>query len=98
MLQTGTTIARYLEKHFKLTWNGKELPVGFLGYEMSDDLQALWIYLAANTREELQTISVQQTVLTEVFSDQRNLVKVAANGRETTLLLSKDKPRDKFRF
>jgi hypothetical protein len=59
MPQAPRYIAAYLAKHFKLTWNGTELPVGMLGYELSDDLQALWIYAQAKTREDLQSISVQ---------------------------------------
>ncbi|MEL6142402.1 MAG: DUF6702 family protein [Bacteroidota bacterium] len=98
MQQTGATIASYLEKHFTLTWNGQPLPVGFLGYELSDDLQALWIYLQAKTREDLQSISVQNTILTEIYDDQKNLVKVVANSKETTLLLSRDTPKEKYSF
>lgn len=98
MPQAPRHIAAYLEKHFKLTWNGNPLPVGMLGYELSDDLQALWIYAQAKTREDLQSISIQNSILTEVFSDQKNIVKVEAGDKTTTLLTSHDRTEAKYRF
>jgi len=99
--QAKATVARYLDKHFKLIWNGTELPVGLLGYELSDDLQALWIYLQAKSREMPTSLSVQNTVLTELYDDQRNLIKVISSdgdSRGTTLLLSRDQPSAKHQF
>lgn len=97
--QTPKVITRYLEKHFKITWNGEKLPVGLLGYEMSDDLQALWIFLAADTRQAPETVTVEQTALTEIYDDQRNMIKVFGNkGKGITLLTSKDHPTAQFDF
>jgi hypothetical protein len=96
--QTGELIARYLEKNFQLTWNGIPLPTGLLGYEMSDDLQALWIYLAADTKSAPNSVRVQQTALTELYDDQRNVIKIFAGTKSTTLLTSRDKPVVKYDF
>ncbi|PHI19630.1 hypothetical protein CEQ90_12220 [Lewinellaceae bacterium SD302] len=97
--QTPKVIARYLEKSFKVNWNGEELPTGLLGYEMSDDLQALWIYLAADSRMPPQKVTVEQTVLTEIYGDQRNMLKVFdGNGKSNTLLTSREHPVAEFEF
>lgn len=98
MPQAQRHVAAYLEKHFKLTWNGTDLPVGMLGYELSDDMQALWIYGQAKTQEDLQSISIQNSILTEVFDDQKNIVKVEAGGKTTTLLTSYDRAEAKYSF
>ena len=98
MPQAPRHIAAYLEKHFKLTWNGTPLPVGMLGYELSDDMQALWIYGQAKTQEDLQNISVQNSILTEVFDDQKNIVKVEAGEKTTTLLTSRDREEAEYSF
>lgn len=95
MPQTPRHLAAYLEKHFKLTWNGKPLPVGLLGYELSDDLQALWIYAQAKTREDLRSIGIQNSLLTEIYDDQKNIVKVEAGDKSTTLLTSHDRTEAK---
>lgn len=98
MPQTAEVIARYLEKHFELSWNGGPIPVGMLGFELSDDLQALWIYLQAKTTASPQSIAVRNTVITEIYEDQRNLVKLVGGDKETTLLLSRDRPSAQHNF
>lgn len=96
--QTPQVILRYLNNHFKINWNGQEIPNQLLGYEMSDDLQALWIYLAADSKEAPENVTIQNTVLTEVFSDQRNMVKVFAGEESITLLTSLESTKAKYNF
>ncbi|MEM6878197.1 MAG: DUF6702 family protein, partial [Bacteroidota bacterium] len=66
----------YLDRNFKIFWSGEELDSELVGYEISDDLQALWIYIAAEPEAPPRSIAVQQSVLTEVYDDQKNLVQV----------------------
>lgn len=96
--QTGKLLARYLEKNFQLTWNGAPLPAGFLGYELSDDLQGIWIYLAADTSSPPASVRVQHTALTEIYADQRNVIKLFSGSQSTTLLTSRDKPVANYDF
>ncbi|MEM9836984.1 MAG: DUF6702 family protein [Bacteroidota bacterium] len=91
MPQTATHIARYLEKNFRINWNGTPLPIGLLGFELSDDLQALWIYAQAKTRAPLESIEIENAFLTEIYDDQKNMVKIEAGSKRTTLLLSRDR-------
>lgn len=94
MQQTSQHLSRYLEKNFRLSWNQQYLPTGMLGYEISDDMQALFVYLSANTKQPMQHIQVENTVLTEIYDDQKNIVKVRGKQgkKRTTFLLSRDKP------
>lgn len=96
--QTAKHLSRYLEKHFQINWNGKVLPTGLLGFELSDDMQALWIYLAADVAESPVEVSVQQTALTEIYDDQRNMVKLFNGEESSTLLTSKDQPFAKYKL
>lgn len=94
MQQTSQHLSRYLEKNFRLTWNGQYLPTGLLGYEVSEDMQALYIYLSGNTQQPMRQIQVENTVLTEIYDDQKNIVKVKGEQgkKRTTFLLSRDRP------
>lgn len=94
MQQTSQHLSRYLEKNFRLTWNQLYLPTGMLGYEVSEDMQALYIYLSGNTKQPMQQIQVENTVLTEIYDDQKNIVKVRSEQgkKRTTFLLSRDRP------
>lgn len=66
----------YLDQNFKIFWSGKELDRELIGYELSGDLQALWIYLAAAPDSPPASLAVQQSVFTEIYDDQKNLVQV----------------------
>lgn len=86
-------LTNYLEKNFRINWNGEDLPLEIAGYELADDLHGLWVYLAAPTEEAPVEIAITNTLVTGVYPDQKNIVKIY-NGteRSATLLMSKDRP------
>ncbi|MEM7573133.1 MAG: DUF6702 family protein [Bacteroidota bacterium] len=80
----------YLDKHFKLYWDGEELPREMIGHEPSEDMQAIWIYFVATAEKAPQKLGIRQSCLTEIYTDQRNLVQVNLGeaGRANYLLYS----------
>ena len=90
--ESGRYLTAYLEKHFKLTLNEEALATYLVGYELEDDMHGLWIYLAADEVAPPETMGVENSVLTEYFADQKNIVKLF-NGpqRVTTLLMSRNR-------
>ncbi len=99
LLELGTTeenpeseryLTAYLGKHFGIDWNGEPLPVTIVGWELEDDLHGLWIYLAAEGVEPAREVRMQNSVLTEYYADQKNIVKVyAGEERLGTLLMGR---------
>ena len=86
-------LTAYLEKHFRITWNGTDLPVDLVGYELEDDMHGFWLYLAADEVSDPDGISVENSVLTEYYADQRNIVKLFDGQRRVaTLLMDRNKP------
>ncbi|THH39792.1 DUF6702 family protein [Neolewinella litorea] len=90
---TDRYLTAYLEKHFQIQWNDKALPVQLVGYELEDDMHGLWIYLVADEVADPQGITVQNSVLTEYYADQKNIVKLF-NGQQrlATLLMDRNRP------
>ena len=89
----------YLDKHFTIGWNGEPLPLQLVGYELEDDLHGLWIYLVAEEVTAADELRVQQTVLTEYYADQKNIVKVFdGQERVATLLMDRGRPTDTATF
>lgn len=86
-------LSNYLEKNFQLEWNGKALPLTIVGYELADDLHGLWIYQVAEAVAAPTEVRITNSLMTGVFADQKNIVKLY-NGQErsATLLMSKDRP------
>ena len=90
-------MADYLRKHFAIEWNGARVHPELLGWELADDLHGLWIYLAAPVTTAPDRVAIQQTVLTEYYPDQKNIVKLfEGDQRRATLLLSRDKPEETY--
>ena len=95
--QARTMLTNYLDKHFLIDWNGERLATELLGWELDDDLHGLWIYLAAPATEAPTKVAIEQTAITEVYADQRNIVKLfEGDRRRATLLLSRDRPRESY--
>ena len=85
-------LAAYLADHFVVNWNGTDLPLETLGYELADDLHGLWIYLAAEDVAPPASVTVNSSLLTETYPDQKNIVKLFTDQERTaTLLMSKDR-------
>lgn len=86
-------LAAYLEKNFVVTWNGTDLPLEIVGYELAEDLHGLWIYQLADVDTAPENISVRNTLITDAYADQKNIVKIyKGQERSATLLMSKDRP------
>lgn len=90
-------LTNYLEKHFRLKWNGEGLPLEIVGYELDDDLHGLWVYQVAAVTEAPVQIDMVNTIAVETFPDQKNIVKLF-NGKDraATLLMSKGRPESSW--
>jgi hypothetical protein len=97
-VKVNALIAAYLKSSlvFELT-KGKALNHRFVGSEEEGD--AVWLYLEipidSNT---LDHIYISNTVLTELFSDQMNIVNVTYNGKISSVLQQPNDPSKKFTF
>ncbi len=90
-------LENYLGKHFSIEWNGEQLAPELFGWELADDLHGLWLYLAVPVREGPREVTIQNTVLTEHYADQKNIVKLfEASTRRATLLLSRNQPEETY--
>ncbi len=97
-LKIGTTeelakanvyLKKYLKKHFNIWVDGHATDWEFIGKETEDDL--IWIYLEITDVKTVQHLKVQNSMLTDVYDRQTNMVHVRSGNDQQTLLLSKDK-------
>jgi hypothetical protein len=93
-------LVSYLEKHFGVEWNGKPLSPTLVGYELDDDMHGLWIYLAVDDLSPAtEQVTVQNSVLTEYYADQKNIVKLYRDDeRVATLLLDRARTTESSDF
>ncbi len=64
----------YIAKHFEIMVNDKTAKPVYLGYEMEG--MAMWCYLEVEDVKKVESIKVRNSILTESFDDQTNIVHV----------------------
>ncbi|WP_138992852.1 DUF6702 family protein [Larkinella sp. C7] len=84
----GPLVERYVRKHFGLTSASRQRkPYRYLGKEQEVD--ATWIYIEIPYNEPVQGSLLQQSMLTDLFDDQMNLVNVSYLTEKKTVLFRK---------
>ena len=84
--ETNEFIQKYVEEKFKLIINNKPCKVIFLTKEVEDDV--LICYLKVQFSEKITTFEIYNSVLTEMFSEQKNIVHTDINGNKKSVLLT----------
>ena len=90
--QADSIIANYIKNQFSVSSSGKKLQFDYLGKEISEGLDAVWIYMEAMDIEKPIELTLSNTILMESFSDQKNIMNVNVGGREKHIILSIDNP------
>ncbi|KAA9353246.1 hypothetical protein F0P93_17515 [Larkinella humicola] len=84
----GPLVERYVRKHFGLTSASRQRkPYRYVGKEQEVD--ATWIYIEIPYNEPVQGSLLQQSMLTDLFDDQMNLVNVSYLAEKKTVLFRK---------
>lgn len=86
----------YLARHFKISLDNKPQTVNYLGHEREGE--AFIFYIEVVKVKKWKTIQVQNSIITDMFDDQSNLVHVTVRGDVHSLRLTKDNPTDKLTF
>lgn len=84
----------YLIEHFFLEVNGQRIKLEYLGKEPEAD--AIWCYLESEKLEEPREYLVYNSILTQTFEDQVNIVQVYQGKWNKGLMLSRDLTSDQL--
>lgn len=87
---TDKYIDRYIQAHFLVEIAGKPVEFEYLGKEISESLDGVWLYMEAINMNAPMEVSIRNQLLTEVFPDQKNLVNIRVHDKEKMLMFSID--------
>ena len=76
----------YLVQHFSIKVNNQSKPMNFLSKEVDDDM--LVCYWNIKGISKINSLEIYNTVLTDWFPDQKNLVHVAVLGVKNSFLFT----------
>jgi hypothetical protein len=93
---TDSILSAYISENFRLDVNGKELKYQYLGKEV--ELDVTWCYLEVSGVHSVEKIKVTDRMLTELFENQSNLIKIKYRDKESAALLNRNKLSDIIRF
>jgi hypothetical protein len=97
--EANSLIIKYLQSNFLIKLNNKSLAYDFIGKETSNDKQALWVYMEVKNVKDVKQIFVENKILTEIFSDQKNIVQInVPSKKQGYFLLDKNKPSEMASF
>lgn len=81
-------IETYLMGHFTIRLDDTPAQFEWVGRELSDDLQAIWIYLTADLPPADDGIlEITHDLLMEVYDDQKNLLNLRVDRQQISSLL-----------
>lgn len=89
-------MGQYLSERFAISLDGKSMKANYLGHEQETDVHIF--YIEVENVRKWQTIEVKNSIITEVYDDQSNLVHVIVGEEIKSLRLTRDKPAGKLTF
>ena len=89
-------LQKYLRQKLKIEVNDEEKPLVFIGKEYENDL--LLCYLEISDISSLQTITVTNSILMDVFEEQQNIVHVKKGKERKSLILQKELEQSLLKF
>lgn len=87
---------KYLNEHLQISVNGKNQLYKYIGKEYDGDI--VRFYLEIIDVKELKSIEVFNNILTEDFSDQKNIVKIKVKDFNKTFYLNKSNYKSLLKF
>ncbi len=88
--EADTWIQQYLKSHFKITINQIPISWQWVGKEKEDD--AVWIFIEARNIKEVRYFQLTNSVLTEIFDSQNNIVHLNMYAKKKSYILSRSTP------
>ncbi len=89
-------IEKYLHQKLALKTEGEDLDFNYLGKEYEAD--QIVLYIEVENVQPFKKIEVSNTILTDLFDDQKNVVHVTVDGKTKSLLLHKSANREQLVF
>jgi hypothetical protein len=87
---------KYLEPRFRVSLDGQQQKIKYLGHEIEGD--AILCYIQASNVKKWNEIEVMNSMITELYDDQSNLVHVTVKDKVKSLRLMRDNPSGKLAF
>jgi len=90
--EVNTLILKYVKDNFEVKINTISQPYQFIGKEYENDV--VFLYLEITNVENLESIEIKDSMLMDIYPDQKNIIKLQINEIKKTFLLTAKKDKD----
>ncbi|MEJ6793313.1 MAG: peptidase E [Lacinutrix sp.] len=94
--QIDNYIASYLLSRIIISINGKESEIKFIGKEYDGDV--VQCYLEVENIDKISSFKIENKVLFDMFSDQKNIVRLKINDRTKSFILIPENNKGMLNF
>ena len=94
--EANTLIANYLSAKLKFKINNKTQTIQFLTKEQEDNI--VICYLKIPFKDNIKDLEITNTVLSDIFKEQQNLVHLNLNSNKKTLLFTNTETNQKLKY
>lgn len=95
-VQSDEFIIAYLKENFSIRINSQPTEWVFIGKEYEAD--AIWIYLEIPNQSIPERIEITNTILQDLFDDQKNLLHISCLGRRKSHLFDRSSKKMLFKL
>ncbi len=89
-------ITKYIKEHFKVTIDNDERTSELSLVKKDKNEEAVWVYYQINCKKEPLRMKIKNTLMTDLFADQKNLVFFVCNKKEYAEMLNNTKTQHAF--
>jgi len=89
-------LSKYLSQKLKLTVNAVEQKTTFVGKEFEDDYVVC--YVEITNIEAVKSLEIENTLLTDLFPEQKNMVHTKINKKKKSFLLTRENAKGLLKF
>ena len=89
-------LKKYLSQKFTIQVNGQPKSMNFLSKEMDGDV--LVCYFSVKDISKIKTIEIYNSVLTECFAEQQNIIHVTAFGDKKSYLFTESSTKQVLKY
>ncbi|MEN8797903.1 MAG: DUF6702 family protein [Flavobacteriaceae bacterium] len=96
--RSGPVIEKYLATKIRIKINGQLRTLNYLGREYKDDLIMCYMELPGIDLSELNSIEVENNLLTELFEEQQNVVHIKIGKQKNSFILVRENNKGMLNF
>jgi len=89
-------IQRYFDQKLIVSVNGKPQELNYIGHK--DEVDYVVCFIEVSGIEDLRSISIENTLLMDVFPEQKNVIHLNAKGKKKSFLLTEGNNKAMLNF